>query len=161
MRNKNACYIVVLSLLLLSCNAQVKPPTAQDVLAQTAKAIEAISIAANNAVKTVLQIMPEPSPQREKILGIIGKVVLADSHAKNIVIALEGLPLITPSQIANAVIPILKEIRLAIDEGMLGMSSEDRKQAQFWLDVIAINVISAQGILELYGSPNNPGDHQR
>lgn len=157
--------LIIISLLILTpaCrhNVSPQPPAPQDVLAQVAKAIEAISIAANDAVKAVLQAMPEPTPERAQILDIINKIVLADGHAKNIVAALQASPLATPAQIANAVLPIFKDIRAAIDEGLLGIKNpEARKQAQMWLVVVSIAITSAQGILEVYyGSSNNPGSH--
>ena len=145
---------LVLVLFLAGCqrSVQVQPPNTQDVLRATAQALEAVSIAANTTMKTILAVMPEPTEDRAKILSIIAKVVEADQRGVNLVRQFEGVDLGSVQQIANLVRPVFNEIREAIHSGLVGIKNpESQAKAQAYLTSIEAAVNALQAILEIYG----------
>jgi hypothetical protein len=116
-----------------------------------ANGIEAISIAANGAVPIVLNLMPNNTPERQQILGIIAKVVVADQHAATVVKSLDGKT-ITIGQIGAIATPILAEMRGAISDGLLGIKDPaSQATAQNVVNSIGTAIDALQATLALYG----------
>jgi len=141
--------ISVLCLLLLTACPQNQTP--QQCLTEVANGIEAISIAANGAVPIVLNLMPNNTPERQQILGIIAKVVVADQHAATVVKSLDGKT-ITIGQIGAIATPILAEMRGAISDGLLGIKDPaSQATAQNVVNSIGTAIDALQATLALYG----------
>ncbi len=146
--------IALLCLVLLTaCPQNQQAPTPQQLVTDAAKGIEAISIAADGAVKVVLTAMPDNTPEREQILDIISKVVLADQHGAAIVRSLDGQTFSGGiQQVGTIVLPILTELRKTVDDGLAGIKSPDgQAKAKTYIDSIEIAINALQATLELYG----------
>jgi hypothetical protein len=144
---KKMLAFLLLPLLFLSgCKT-----SADEALIKSAKAVEAISIAANDATKIVLTVMPENTEDRQVILGVIAKVVGYDTFAKSVILSFQGMENVKITDIKTALIPVLYEMRKAIDDGLVGIKNpESKKKAQAWLDALSILINTAQGMLEVY-----------
>lgn len=136
--------VILLLLFATSC----KPPNAQNILHASAVSLEAISIGCNSGVKFVLAVMPENTADRREILGVFARVVEVDNRGVAVVKALEGTT--DAVKILAAVRPILKEIRGAIDSGLLGIQNPaSREKAKAYLEAVSAAVTAFQVILEV------------
>jgi hypothetical protein len=139
--------------LLTACPQNQEAPTPQQLVTDAAKAIEAVSIAADGAVKVVLTAMPDNTPERQQILDIIAKVVLADQHGAAIVRSLDGQTFSGGiQQVGTIVLPILTELRKTADDGLVGIKNPDSQaKAKTYIDAISVAINALQATWELYG----------
>jgi hypothetical protein len=170
MKKVIAIPVILFLLLFTACpkDNQTTVQKIQEFLNDSAKGLEAVSVAANGAVNIVITAMPENSPDRMAILNIIGTVVKADTHGSaivksfvvstdsngNIVItsSLDGKTYSGLSSITPIALTILKEIKSSLDDGLAGIKNpETLKKAQVYLDSIAIAINTFQIILVSYG----------
>jgi hypothetical protein len=128
-----------------------KSQTSKDLIAKAAQAIDAISIAAEGASRTVIEIMPENTQDRRDILNIIAEVVKYDSLASMTLQNLNKISEVQPKDIATVIVPMLQQMKVQIDSGVLGIKNlESQRKAKMWLDGLSIAITSAQGVLQVY-----------
>lgn len=149
---------VVLLLAMTCCvrSVSVKPPDPLQNLQTAAKALNDISLAASTAVKTVLLVMPQNTPQRQQILAVIGKIVEADNHGIAVVRALTTLDSKSSADLSFMLMPVFAEFRKAIDAGLFGTDVSGKVKP--YIDTIGASILIIETILKArvsYGSGNN------
>lgn len=148
-------------MLFAACTAKVTPPDPLQNLQTAAKALNDISFAANSAVKTILIVMPTNTADRQKILGILGRVVEADNRGIAIV---RQLTILTPLDTQNLSVilsPVFAEFHGAIDSGLLGFKDPIMKaNVGVYIDAISASITIIETILKARtanGFSNNSG----
>jgi hypothetical protein len=137
---------------LTACPASKQPYTPQQFLKDAARGVETVSIACEGAYKAVLIAMPENTPERVQILNVIATVTKADTHARSVLLTLDGKNYTSVQGAADIVVPLLSEFRKMIDDGLAGFKSAQSKiRAQEYLDGIIIAVNTLKSALELKG----------
>jgi hypothetical protein len=146
---KNCLLIFLIVMLFAACTAKVTPPDPLQNLLTAAKALNDISFAANSAVKGVLIVMPNNTTDRQKILGIIGKVAEADNRGIAIVRQLTILTPVDSQNLSAILAPVFAEFHGAVDSGLMGFKDPIMKaKVGVYIDAISASISIIETILK-------------
>lgn len=144
----------VLALLLLAgCGKSVAVSTSDANLTRVAKALDEISVAANEATKTVISLRALGSvtaDEQRVIFGVIRKIVDADDKGVAIVRSISKLEAADRASLTRVLAPVFKEFEDAVASGLLGVKNESSKaKIQTYLTTISAAISVVELALEI------------